>query len=144
MEKQGFLYKGLSIRAKYVFIKKAVLCEITCLLRIFSKNEASAAMQWHPQRVVMIFQLTMEGFPESKGVLYSRENTSNFLQPIPLDKLLSLVMEPNLGNVEDLLEADLLCIEKIQGLVAPKPKVRGKIGAMLKSLPNKPCLYVSV
>lgn len=66
----------------------------------------------------------MEGFPEHRGILYNQENCSGFIQPISLDKLMTMMTEPSLGNLTaNLMESDALMIENLHTVVASKPKV---------------------
>ena len=70
------------------------------------------------------FQLSTEGFPEHRGILYNQENCSSFIQPISLDILMTLITEPTLGSLSgSLMETDALAVEKLQNIVAAKPKV---------------------
>ena len=66
----------------------------------------------------------MEGFPEQRGILYNQENSSSFIQPISLDVLMTMITEPSLGGLStSLMETDAVAIEKLQSIVATKPKV---------------------
>ena len=74
---------------------------------------------------LLALQLSMEGFPEQRGILYNQENSSSFIQPISLDVLMTMITEPSLGGLStSLMETDAVAIETLQNIVAAKPKVK--------------------
>lgn len=71
-------------------------------------------------------QLSSEGFPESKGLLYSMEEKSSFLHPVSLSRLLSVLDEPGLtlkDGISDMMEADVIAMERLHNVIISKPRV---------------------
>ena len=68
-----------------------------------------------------------QGYPETKGLLYSLDEQSHFLNPLPISKILNILEEPGVNltdSFKSMMESDMLAMD----CITTKPKVTSNAG----------------
>lgn len=72
-----------------------------------------------------------QGYPETKGLLYSLDEQSHFLNPLPISKILNILEEPGVNltdSFKSMMESDMLAMERLHNCITTKPKVTSNAG----------------
>ncbi|XP_052063093.1 LOW QUALITY PROTEIN: fatty acid synthase-like [Mytilus californianus] len=90
-----------------------------------SRSQEEIQTLLYEMRDGAVGKLKEEGYPETKGMLYSLDERSHFLNPISITQILNVLDEPGINLTDSfkcLMEADMLAMERLHSVITTKPK----------------------
>ncbi|XP_071176050.1 fatty acid synthase-like [Mytilus edulis] len=90
-----------------------------------SRSQEEIQTLLYEMRDGAVGKLKEAGYPETKGMLYSLDERSHFLNPISITQILNVLDEPGINLTDSfkcLMEADMLAMERLHNVITTKPK----------------------
>ncbi|KAK3085384.1 hypothetical protein FSP39_002556 [Pinctada imbricata] len=97
---------------------------VRAVRRFLEKSTEDIQTMLYSMQNGSVSKLCDEGFPETKGLTYSLEERSHFLDPVSFSLILKVIENPgvNMSMLEGMTESDILAMERIHDVVTSKPK----------------------